>query len=159
MKKFITTFVILAIGLLLGAAGYKMALEENWLPQKDPLGAEYVQDEQLADATFTNVSDIVTHHDSCVEEFLIDSVFRSMSPSTLMNAASTCIARTGYVSVKSVVEEYRANNIIYNSIVTSPTAITQTNSDLQEEAPRIRNDTAVEKLDTIATTNITSKNT
>ena len=147
MKKFITALIILLAGFLIGIAGYKIALEQDWLPAKDQIEAEYVQDEQLGYNTeFTSVNEILVCQSDDIEEFTIDSVFRSMPPTTLMNVASTCIKRNGCVTIKSAVEEYRANTLIYDSVITSPTPTTTAESTTvpEEGSPKIRSDTAAE---------------
>ena len=127
MKKLLLLLAV-AIGGALGVVG-GFYLHNNGFSL--PPGEEEIQKLAMdyADSivyerlnpVFNNADDLVTYRSEMSEHMTIDSVFLGIPSKTLIDVATVCINKYGFVSKENVVKEYKANDV-YTNLPTDPSA-------------------------------------
>lgn len=74
------------------------------------------QIEEVINPSFTSVKDVKIFQKNLVEEYSVDEEFRNLPPDILTNVANVCLKKYGEITKRLVVDEYRANNSIYNNL-------------------------------------------
>ena len=113
-----------------------IAVQNNWLPaplydnfdEGDSIKVAQVY-EQLKSPTMYTIKDVQDLQDQMVHESTVDNLFMSIPPDIIRNVVSVLLNTEGYVTKESIVNEYRANDGIYNNL---PTANATEQVDSQE---------------------------
>jgi hypothetical protein len=127
MRKFLKSFGVLVIGLLMCAVCCSCNGHAVW-PSDDGVTKDYVDSvvaasmQNYVNPLFTSVDEVLTFRDLTVEGQGIDDAFNSMPEDILKNVAAVCINRDGHVSKRGIVYEYRANSAVYNNLPTPDAA-------------------------------------
>lgn len=126
MRKFLKSFGVLVIGLLMCAVCCSCNGHAVW-PSDDGVTKDYVDSciaagvQNYINPLFTSVDEVLTFRDLTVEGQSIDDAFNSMPENVLKNVATVCINRDGHVSKRGIVYEYRTNSAVYNNLPASDT--------------------------------------
>lgn len=74
------------------------------------------QVEAIANPVFETVKEVILYRYQADQGAKIDSIFGSLTDEQIRNVATVVINRDGCATKKSIVEEYRANNAVYDNL-------------------------------------------
>ena len=128
---FLIVSVLLSAIVALGA--FTIAQQNNWLPaptmnnfdEGDSIKVAQIY-EQLKSPVMYTIKDVQDLQDVMVHESTVDNLFMSITPDIMRNVVNVLLNTEGYVTKESIVNEYRANDGIYNNLP-APETTTETN--------------------------------
>ena len=118
---FLIVSVLLSAIVALGA--FTIAQQNNWLPaptmnnfdEGDSIKVAQIY-EQLKSPMMYTIKDVQDLQDAMVHESTVDNLFMSITPDIMRNVVNVLLNTEGYVTKESIVNEYRANDGIYNNL-------------------------------------------
>ena len=118
---FLIVSIVLSVIFALGL--FTVAQQNNWLPapatnnfdEGDSIKVAQVY-EQLKSPTMYTIKDVQDLQDQMVHESTVDNLFMSIPPDIIRNVVNVLLNTEGYVTKESIVNEYRANDGIYNNL-------------------------------------------
>lgn len=130
MKHFITGFLTLLVGLLIGAIYLNWPSE--WRLKDEPPQTEELtvsqQIQEFLDPSFENSNDVLLFRRALLQDAYIDSVFYAIPNDVLENVAIVAINKQGRVTKEGIVVEYMNNQDVYNNLP-PPDKTTETSND------------------------------
>lgn len=123
MKRFLKKTGILALLLCMMAmiASCTHRPNRNLAIDRDSaVVACYIQ--KTVNPDFSSVAEATAFHNKLVDEFAADETFRSMSPEIISKVTEVCLKRSSTITKMDIVQEYRANGQIYDTITSTPSA-------------------------------------
>lgn len=142
---FLIVSVLLSAIVALGA--FTIAQQNNWLPaptmnnfdEGDSIKVAQIY-EQLKSPMMYTIKDVQDLQDVMVRESTVDNLFMSITPDIMRNVVNVLLNTEGYVTKESIVNEYRANDGIYNNLsVPETTAETNDSSKVDLSATDLGN--------------------
>jgi hypothetical protein len=82
---------------------------------------------------FTSSAEVIEYQNYLIEERSSDEVFLAMPEDVLANVTTVCLKKFEYVTKNDIVDEYRANKSIYDSL--SDGASSKTETDAKNKTP------------------------
>ena len=130
---FLIVSIVLSVIFALGL--FTVAQQNNWLPapatnnfdEGDSIKVAQVY-EQLKSPTMYTIKDVQDLQDQMVHESTVDNLFMSIPPDIIRNVVNVLLNTEGYVTKESIVNEYRANDGIYNNLPALETTAETTDS-------------------------------
>jgi hypothetical protein len=118
---FLIVSILLSAVIALGAVA--LAERNNWLPapvmnnfdEGDSIKVAQIY-EQLKSPVMYTIKDVQDLQDLMVHESTVDNLFMSIPPDIVRNVVNVLLNTEGYVTKESIVNEYRANDGIYNNL-------------------------------------------
>lgn len=130
MKHFITGFLTLLVGLLIGAIYLNWPSE--WRLKDEPPQTEELtvsqQIQEFLDPSFESSNDVFLFRRACLQDAYIDSVFYALPNDVLENVASVVINKQGRATKETIVVEFMNNQDIYNNLPPPDAKATDSNS-------------------------------
>lgn len=128
---FLIVSILLSAIVALGA--FTIAQQNNWLPaptmnnfdEGDSIKVAQIY-EQLKSPMMYTIKDVQDLQDVMVRESTVDNLFMSITPDIMRNVVNVLLNTEGYVTKESIVNEYRANDGIYNNLP-APETTAETN--------------------------------
>lgn len=77
------------------------------------------QVEAIANPVFETVKEVILYRYQADQGAKIDSIFSALTDEQVKNVSTVVINRDGCATKKSIVEEYRANNTVYDNLPTA----------------------------------------
>ena len=77
------------------------------------------QVEAIANPVFETVKEVILYRYQADQGATIDSIFSALTDEQVKNVSTVVINRDGCATKKSIVEEYRANNTVYDNLPTA----------------------------------------
>lgn len=97
--------------------------------------------------SFVSPAMLIDYQQSMIEEIETNEMFLDMSPALIANVATVCINKNGSVTVKQLIDEYRANQAVYDNLSTTPSLGTlEPQSVTEEQQLPVVPDSGVKKL-------------
>lgn len=118
MRKFVVLSILAAMmSFVVASCDYFQKGKDH----EESAETTYVQDpvEAYVNPSFTSVSELCIFRDLEIEDYRIDDVFCDLPQNTLVNVATVCINRDGFVTKRSCVQEYLKNQSTYDNLSTS----------------------------------------
>ena len=130
---FLIVSILLSAVIALGLVA--IAEKNNWLPapemnnfdEGDSIKVAQVY-EQLKSPVMYTIKDVQDLQDVMVHESTVDNLFMSITPDIMRNVVNVLLNTEGYVTKESIVNEYRANDGIYNNLPVPETTTETTDS-------------------------------
>lgn len=113
LKSFLLCLIVLLLGVI---AFYLLSPNfhpEKWMYKGEPADTTAVVN---AEKTFSSVEEVIIFHKQQAEKKELDTQFLSMSDKVLTCVTTVLLNKKEPVTVKSIVQEYLANKIIYDSL-------------------------------------------
>lgn len=124
---FLIVSIVLSVIFALGL--FTVAQQNNWLPapvmnnfdEGDSIKVAQIY-EQLKSPVVYSIKDAQDLQDVMVHESTVDNLFMSIPPDIMRNVTNVLLNTEGYATKQSIVNEYRANDGIYNNLPPAPDA-------------------------------------
>ena len=119
------TFLIssVVIATLISVLAVSIALQKSWLPVSpvdnfdtgDSIRVAQIY-EQLESPEMYSIQDVMELQQKALEETTVNELFLSLTPDVLQNVTSVLLKTQGFATKKSIVNEYRLNDKVYNNL-------------------------------------------
>lgn len=99
--------------------------------------------------SFVSPAMLIDYQQSMIEEIETNETFLDMNPALIANVATVCINKNGSVTVKQLIDEYRANQAVYDNLSSSTGPANDTlepQSVMEEQQLPAVSDSGVKKL-------------
>lgn len=111
------------VSVLIALAAMSIVLQNNWLPVSpadnfdtgDSIKVAQIV-EQLESPQMYTIDDVQNLQDSMIQKMTVDEVFVSLPPDVIRATSNVLLNTQGFVTKKSLVDEYRSNDRIYNNL-------------------------------------------
>lgn len=130
MKEKISFMIVsIALSVIITLGVLAIAERNNWLPtptmnnfdEGDSIKVAQIY-EQLKSPVVYSIKDAQDLQDVMVHESTVDNLFMSIPPDIVRNVTNVLLNKEGYATKQSIVNEYRANDAIYNNLAPAPDA-------------------------------------
>lgn len=72
--------------------------------------------EAIINPSFTTVQEVIDFQAKLVEDYSVDETFKSLPGSVITNVATVCLKKFSTITKKGIVDEYRANQSVYDNL-------------------------------------------
>jgi len=154
-KKFIRGFIVATLVVIASACSTR----EAKLPCSCPQDSMVVTQPYSIDyGSFASVQEILDFQNNWLNSYAIEDIFLGMDVQTLTNVATVCLKKTGPVTIRELVLEYRKNADIYNNLSptldsidngTETTAVEETTAMEEQQLPAPKSVSYHYEIDTV----------